>query len=137
MLTKSQATAVADALVEGGKAERIARLQAGAARIPSMYQSHALSRIPAGRQTQLVAQARRSAGLSWTAAAFVGCLVLLVAVCVAVFWFSSEHIRLGATFWLLLPVVAAFAALFRVVLVKLRLQDLLLEELAPRQRDGS
>jgi hypothetical protein len=132
MLTKSQADAVADALVEGNKAERIGRLEAGAARIPHYYRSQYLSRVPAWRQTQLVAEAQRTAGFTWLAAGIVACMLLLVAV----LWFSSEHSRSLSALWPVVPVIGAFSALFRVLLVKLRLQDLLLQELLPQQGDG-
>ena len=46
MLTKSQAQAAADALVEGGQTKRMARLEASAARIPPYYRSRSLSRVP-------------------------------------------------------------------------------------------
>jgi hypothetical protein len=127
MLTKSQAGAAADALVEGSKAERIQRLEASAARIPHYYQSQYLSRVPAWRQTQLVAEARRTAGFTWLAAGIVACMLLLVAV----LWFSSAHSHSLSTFWPVVPVVGAFSALFRVLLVKFRLQELLLRELLP------
>ena len=130
MLTKSQAQAAADALVEGGKAERIDRLEKQADRIPFYYRNSSLSRLPGWRQSQLVAQARRTAHSTGLGiAGGIGMLVVGWAV-----WFSSEH-----AFTTLGPLELAFggiATLFRIMLVKLRLQELLIEELTRQQSDG-
>jgi hypothetical protein len=132
MLTKSQAQAAGDALTEAGKAERIERLARKADRIPFYYRSSSLSRLPRWRQGELVAVARRSAHLTWLDVAIFGCML---AVGLAV-WFSFEHVRPLAT---LGPFEVAFGAtgvLFRIMRVKLRLLELLIEELAPKQSDG-
>ena len=132
MLTKSQAQAAADALVEGGKAKRIGWLEARAARIPPYYRNRSLSRVPTWRQAQLVGEARRTAAFTWLAPAAMGCMLLLA---LAV-WFSSEHARPLATLGPAVLALGGFGSLFRVMLVKLRFQELLLQELAPQQSNG-
>jgi hypothetical protein len=132
MLTKTQAAAVGDALVEAEKAERLRRLEAGAARIPHGYGSQHLSKLPPWRQSQLVAEARNGGGFSWLAAGVLACLLLLAAA----LWQSSRHAAALSDLWLFLPAFWACCALFRLMLVKLRLQELLLRELLPEHRDG-
>ena len=132
MLTKSQAQAAAEALVEGGSAKRIGRLEARAARIPPYYRNRSLSRLPAWRRAQLVAEAQRTAAFTWLVPAVTGCMLLLsLAV-----WFSSEQTRSLATLWPAVLALGGIGLLFRVMLVKLRLQELLLQELAPPQSNG-
>ncbi len=132
MLTKSQAQAAADALVEGGQTKRIGRLEASAARIPPYYRSRSLSRVPAWRQAQIVAEARRTAAFTWLVPATVGCMILLA---LAV-WFSSDHARPLASLGPAVLALGGIGSLFRVMLVKLRLQELLLQELAPQESNG-
>ena len=130
MLTKYQAGEIADALVEGAQAERHQRLEASAAPIPAFYRSEHLSRVPAWRQTQLVAEARRTAGFTWVAAGMVACVLSLVAL----LWFISEAKHSPIAFWAVVPVTSTFSALLRALLVKLRLQQLLLRELSLESR---
>ena len=123
MLTKSQANAVADALVEGGQAKRMAQLELRAARIPLYYQSKALSRLPAWRQARLVAEARRTAGFTWAAIGASGCMLLVALV----LWFSTETRRPVVTLWPAVLVMGVASVLVRLLVVRLWLQELLLK----------
>jgi hypothetical protein len=132
MLTKSQAQVEAGALLEQGKAERIARLESQAERIPFYYRNSFLSSLPGWRQAQLVRDARLSGHSTWLDIAAVGSMVMLgLAV-----WLSFEHAhpfeRLGPFEF----AMGGLGALLRIMLVKLRLQELLIEELSPRPSDG-
>lgn len=127
MLTKTQASAIADAFVESGKAQRNARLEASATRIPRIYQSRFLSQVPAWRQAQLIHEARRPAGFTWLTVGYLVCMVLFSAI--LLFSFFSGHTRSLAMSLLIVPIMG-MGTLFRVMLVKIRLQELLLEERA-------
>jgi len=132
MLTKSQALAAADALAEGGKAKRIERLEREADRIPFYYRSSSLSRVPGWRQAQLVAEARRPSRFTWLDLTAAGCMLALgLGV-----WFSAGHARPFATLGPFELAFASMGVLIRIMLVKLRLQELLINELAPKPSNG-
>ena len=132
MLSTSEANAAANAVLEAGKAERIRRLEAAADRIPRIYRSSFLSRVPGWRQAELIREARRTAGSAWVGIALGACLIWLVGV----LWFAAERSRLSSAICLAMPAVGGLSALLRVVLVKLKLQQLLLEDLAHMPSDG-
>ena len=132
MLTKSQALAAADALAEAGKARRIERLEREADRLPFYYRSSSLSLVPGWRQAQLVAEARRPGRITWLDMAAAGCMLALG---LAIWFSSSEHARPFVTLGPFELAFGSIGVLIRIMLVRFRLQELLIKELAP-ERSG-
>jgi hypothetical protein len=66
MLTPAQAQFIADGLVEEKKRERAESHWARARRIPRVYRSSALRKLPLSRQTELVEQASSTVSSKWS-----------------------------------------------------------------------
>ena len=96
-----------------------------ASRVPWSFRSKALLRCSLREQSQLLAQARRSALFSLQAGGLAVCWAALVALLSVLLW----SIRGSTLFWLILVATAIMGVQMRVLLVRVRLQELLLEQI--------
>jgi len=124
MLTKDQATSIADALAAGERSTREQEMEMSARQIPWRFRSKVLLRLPPRQQLQLLERARRSAVFTSHAGSLAVCCAAFVVVLSFVLW----SIRGGTLFWLLLAAIGVMAIQVRIMLVRLRLQELLLEQ---------
>ncbi len=133
MLTKTEAIAAADALMEPARVERMSKLEANAVRIPRYYQSEWLLAVAPWRQAELVREARRTSGSFWVASILATCALVFVGLA----WALVEHKHLSSALVAFVPAMAGYAALVRVLLVRQRLLVLLLRESTQPQGHGT
>jgi len=124
MLTKDQATSIADALAAGERSTREQEMEMSARQIPWRFRSKVLLRLPPRQQLQLLERARRGAVFTSHTGSSAVCCAAFVVVLSFVLW----SIRGGTLFWLLLAAIGVMAIQVRIMLVRLRLQELLLEQ---------
>ena len=138
MLTKEQAAAMADKLVAEGKTARRStrggrsRAITSSGAIPSYYRSTTLLALPPPQQMDLLAQARQTANRSRQAISAFLCWAALIALLVVPLW----SIRNRSIVWLALVALTVVGIQIRILLVRLRLQDLLLENLEAKVEAG-
>jgi len=138
MLTKEQAAAMADKLLAESKTARRSTRRGrssvitGRGAIPSSYRSTSLLALPPLEQMDLLAQAKQTANRSRQAISIFLCWVALIALLVPALW----TVRTRSIVWLALVAIAVMGIQIRILLVRLRLQDLLLENMALKDDAG-
>ena len=133
MLTGQQAIGAADALVHAESTSRARERDERARTIPWFLRIAPLVALPKREQAQLVAQARRSALMNLQGAALVLSWSALVALVAWLLWPQ----RTPPVFWLVLGGVAVVGVQLRMVLVRARLFQLLLDRSASEHGGGA